>query len=79
MDAYEYHFQVHNFPSLLYRESRYQAQSSEPLFILCPKLLHSHVLLFGIRFHQISIAHVLVGTASEVAEVLSMYSSILCI
>lgn len=50
--------------------------SSEPLFTLCPKLLHSHALLFGIRLHQISAAHFLAGTASEVAEVLSTRCSV---
>lgn len=72
-------FPTASFPSSLHTDSKYHAQSSEPLFLLCPKLLHCHVLLFCIKFHHISVAQDLVGAAPEEAEALSPYCFVLYI
>lgn len=77
--VYGHHSKLLHFPSSLHTDSKYHAQSSEPLFLLCPKLLHCHVLLFCIKFHHISVAQDLVGAASEEAEALSPYCLVLYI
>lgn len=48
-------------------------QSSELLFLLCPKVLHSPVCWFCGKFYQISVPQDLVGAPSEEAEMLSPY------